>query len=129
MSEIINIENRKIAVSGIGKAFFQDGYPISLAIEGCLEQGVEVSILHVADECLKNGWSTKTILSKFNEDFADGGDKSKLDLVQLEKFCNATYEDQREMIFNYLFNCSTSDVRSGKNTKPLEIMAKLTKLK
>ncbi len=118
--KITEIDGRKIAVKGIGQAFFQDGYPISVAIEDCSKEGVEVSMLHVADECLKNGWNTKTILSKFSEDFADGGYKSKLDLVQLELFCKASYEDQREMIFQYLFGCSTDDVRTKKNTKPAE---------
>ena len=81
--------------------FFQEGLPIPIAIDRLKEQGYEVSILHVADECLKNGWSPETTVKKLREDFADS--LEVLDVKQLRKFCYACYEDQRDMIFNSLF--------------------------
>jgi hypothetical protein len=100
----IEIGDRKIVIDGIGKRFYQDGFPISMAVDICRNQGLKVSILHAADECLKNGWSAKTVLTRFRNDFADVGEK--LDMGTLVAFCNASYEDQREMIFQYLFNDS-----------------------
>lgn len=99
MSEVIveNFNGRLIAINGIGKLFYQEGFPIILSIEKLREQNIEVSLFHVADELIKNGWSAKTIISKMREDL-------ETDISEIEKFCYATYEDQREMIFNYLFN-------------------------
>lgn len=98
---IDNINNKKICLKGVGKMFYENGFPISMSIEYFKEKDIEVSILHVADECLKNGWSTKTIISKFKEDFEDCG--KKLNIKELEIFCNSEYETQREILFKYLF--------------------------
>jgi hypothetical protein len=94
--------NRRICYGGIGKMFYQDGFPISMAVEKLREDGIEVSILHVADECLKNGWSAKTVLTKLKDDFSDFG--GEYGMNEIERFCNASYEEQRAMIFEYLFN-------------------------
>ncbi|MBC8051887.1 MAG: hypothetical protein H7Y13_02365 [Sphingobacteriaceae bacterium] len=119
---IETIGGRTIALKGVGKMFYQSGYPISMAVEDLKKQGIEVSILHVADECLKNGWSPKTTFTKLKEDFADDLEGNKIDLVLLERFCNAEYLDQREIIFEYLFGCTTNDVRAGKNDAPLNFL-------
>ena len=95
--------SRKIVLRGVGKMFYQDGFPISMAVSEFKSKGIEVSILHVADECLKNGWSAKTTLNKLKADFQDDIDGNKYDIETLTKFCFAEYESQREMIFNYLF--------------------------
>jgi len=103
MIEICIIENRKIAIKGIGKLFYESGFPISMTVSELKKRGIEVSILHVADECFKNGWSKETILNKFKVDFEDDIDKNNFDFKRLELFCSSTYEEQRELIFNYLF--------------------------
>lgn len=95
--------DRFICIKGVGKLFYQDGFPISMAVSILKERGVEVSIFHVADECMKNGWSAKTTINKLRADFEDDIDKNKFDLNVLITFCNSEYEDQREMILNYLF--------------------------
>lgn len=103
---IEQIGDRKICLQGIGKLFYQDGFPISMSVEKLKDRGIEVSILHVADECLKNGWTAKTTFNKISADFEDDINKSTNDKGLLQKFCFASYEDQREMIFQYLFNDS-----------------------
>ena len=106
MKDEIRVEDfgdRKIAIKGVGKLFYQDGFPISMSISELKKRGIEVSIFHVADECLKNGWSAKTTFNKISADFQDDIDGNKVDLEELKKFCYAGYEDQRDMIFNYLF--------------------------
>lgn len=95
--------DRTICIGGVGKIFYQEGVPVSMSISKLKEKGIEVSILHVADECLKNGWSAKTTLNRLMAEIEDDIDKNYYDIPILEKFCNATYEEQREMIFNFLF--------------------------
>lgn len=107
MIRTVDIGNRKIAIKGIGKLFFQDGLPIGISISVLKQRDIEVSVLHVADECMKNGWSPKTTFNKLKVDFADGAEDMTHELNLLERFCFATYEDQREMIFEYLFNETT----------------------
>jgi hypothetical protein len=101
----IKISDRKIIISGIGKLFFQDGFPISMSIQEANSCGYEVSILHVADECIKNGWSGKTTFNKISADFQDDINKNNFDFKLLKTFCDADYERQREMIFQYLYGC------------------------
>lgn len=102
---------RRIAIKGIGKMFFQDGFPISMAVSELKKRGVEVSIFHVADECLKNGWSPKTTFNKLVADFDEDIDNNDFDKERLGKFCYADYEEQRTMIFDYLYgNRPHSDI-------------------
>lgn len=110
-----NINGRKIAIDGIAKAFYQDGYPITLAIDECKKQGVEVSLLHVADQLLKHGWEAKTVINKLRNDAMEGisGEINTTNWDQLNKFCNSTYEDQREMIFQYLFSETSQQSITG----------------
>lgn len=112
--------DRKICIAGIGKLFYQDGYPISIAISELSKKGIEVSILHVADECLKNGWSKKTTLNKLKSDFEDDIDRNVHDIALLEMFINTTYDSQREMIFQYLFSSSSKEI-IGDNNKRQQI--------
>lgn len=103
MIRVEQFGDRKVCIGGIGKMFYQDGFPISMSVSELKKRGVEVSIFHVADECLKNGWSAKTTFNKLMADFADDIDKNEFDAELLKQFCYSTYEDQREMIFQYLF--------------------------
>ena len=101
--EIVEINGKKIVVKGVGKMFYESGFPISMSISLFKKENIVVSILHVADECLKNGWSAKTTFNKLKEDFEEDIDGNEYDLEYLEKFCHADYEEQRDMIFKYLF--------------------------
>lgn len=106
-----------VCVKGVGKMFFEQGFPISMAVDILAKGGIRVSILHVADECLKNGWAAETVIKKFREDFKDGGEGNELDVELLSKFCYSTYEDQRDMIFESLFKTTTNYVRFAQHTK------------
>ena len=110
--------DRKICLRGIGKLFYQDGFPISLSIAELKKKGIEVALFHVADECVKHGWSAKTTYNKLVGDFEDDVYGNKYDTEVLQRFIYNTYEGQREMIFQYLFGCSTDDVRNGVNETP-----------
>jgi len=112
MFKVIEIGDRKIVIGGVGKLFYQDGFPISICVTKLKAEGYEVSILHVADECMKNGWSAKTTYNKIKVDFEDDiegamlkvEDKpSSYDWELLYQFCHSEYERQRDMIFEYLF--------------------------
>ncbi len=116
---------RKICYRGIGKLFYENGFPISMAVSILKERGIEVSILHVADECMKNGWSAKTTINKLKADFEDDIDKNVVDFDKLVEFCNSDYETQREMIFNYLFKQRSQDVKSSKDLINFNIVDKL----
>ncbi len=117
--KIEEIGGKKLILKGVGKMFYQDGFPISMSVSALKKKGLEVSILHVADECMKNGWTGKTTFNKLKVDFEDDIDKNSYDLKQLEMFCNSSYEDQREMLFKYLFGCSTDDVRNNTVIEPI----------
>jgi len=100
---IIEVGNRTICIKGIGKLFFESGFPISISLEMLGKENIEVSIFHVADECMKNGWSSKTTYNKLKADFADQIKENNIDWNELKKFCNADYVTQRQMINEYLF--------------------------
>lgn len=106
-----DIAGKKICLKGVGKMFYQDGFPIGMAITTLKEGGVEVSILHVADECLKHGWSAKTTYNKIVAEIEDDIDKAQIDKEQLKTFCEAGYEEQREMIHEYLFGGLSLETR------------------
>ena len=106
--KIIQVGNRKICISGVGKMFYEQGFPISISVKKLKEKGIEVSILHVADECLKNGWSPKTTIAKLSEECVDSMETAS-DIREVEIFCNATYVEQREMIFKSLYKITSNE--------------------
>lgn len=114
--DVTCIGNRSIVIKGIGKMFYQDGFPISMSVDLLTKKGLEVSYLHIADELLKNGWKPETVVKRLGEDNQDalvGNDKIPLDLIK--EFCYKEYEDQRDMIFKYLFSSreeAASELRS-----------------
>ena len=114
------INNKEICIKGVGKLFYESGFPISITVSELKKKNIEVSILHVADECLKNGWSAKTTFNKLKTDFEEDIEKNEYDLQLLEKFCNSTYEEQRELIFQSLFETTTNNVRNKINIEPLK---------
>jgi len=105
---IFDFDGRLVAIGGIGKLFYESGFPISMSVSELRKRGIEVSMLHVADECMKNGWSAKTTIAKLVADFEDDIDGNSVNLDDLIKFCNSSYEEQREMIFEYLFKSADS---------------------
>lgn len=127
---------RRICIKGVGKLFYQEGFPISMAISELKKKGVEVSMLHVADECMNNGWSSKTTISKLKGecDIDIENSMNGIDWDQIELFCKmgdqpyygdqGGYEKQREMIFNYLFGSSTDEVKKGKNKEAVNWLQK-----
>lgn len=115
MFNVIEVGDRKICISGVGKQFYQEGFPISLSVSSFKEKGIEVSMFHVADECLKNGWSAKTTVNKLKADFEDDIDGNYFNEEELVKFCYSEYEQQREMIFNYLFGTREVAIDFSKN--------------
>lgn len=100
---LIEIEERTICVKGIGKLFFESGFPISISLEMLGKENIQVSIFHVADECMKNGWSDKTTYNKLKADFEDQINGNNIDWNDLKKFCESDYVTQRQMINDYLF--------------------------
>jgi hypothetical protein len=112
MNDIVveQINGRMIAIKGIGKMFFQDGFPISMSVSELKQKGIEVSIFHVADECIKNGWSAKTTFNKLVSDFEDDVSGSFFDKEMVRLFCFSSYDTQRAMIFKYLFG-NTEEAR------------------
>lgn len=93
---LIEVGERKILIKGVGKLFYERGLPVSITIDEMSKKGIEVSIFHVADECLKHGWSKETTYKKLKEDLF-------YDFPTLKDFIFADYEKQREMINEYLF--------------------------
>jgi hypothetical protein len=114
---------RTICLKGVGKMFYQEGFPISLAVSELNKKGIEVSFLHMIEEFWNNGWSWKTIEMKLRGELEEDIDKSlQIDFDYLKTFYNCLeqptrtnggYEESREMIFQYLFGISTDDVRIG----------------
>jgi hypothetical protein len=98
---IEQIGDKLICLKGIGKMFYQDGFPISIAISNFKSKGIDVSLFHIADECLKHGWSSETTFKKLREDVVDGNFETNLE--QLKLFCYSNYETHRVMIFESLF--------------------------
>lgn len=127
MLKIVEVGDRKIVIGGVGKFFYQDGLPVSMSVTRLKAEGFEVSILHVADECMKNGWNAKTTFNKIKADFEDDMEEAMLkmegkppsyDWAVLRTFCYADYDAQRAMIFEYLFK--------GDMTKATNVLAEYT---
>lgn len=142
--EIISIDGEQIVVNGIGKMFYEIGFPIQMSIDILKNKGYKVSILHIADELYKHGWDDKAILKAFTTDTGvdfeeidlikefvkagrdthlsqDDRDPSKLKQGHVFIYSSGGYEAQHDMIFNYLFGYSVDSIREGKNSVPKSI--------
>lgn len=122
--EVVSIGNRTIVIKGVARSFYEGGFPISISIEEFSKVGMEVSLLHLAEQCWENGWSTETILKKFKGecDLDINGVLNGIDWNVLTEFCNCLeqpnrseggYEKSREMIFEYLFNQSSQSAKDN----------------
>lgn len=121
--------DRWICLKGVGKLFYQEGFPISMASAELKKRNIEISFLHMIEEFWDNGWSWKTIEIKLRGELEEDIDKSlDFDFEYLKNFydcleqpqrSNGGYEKSREMIFQYLFRTTTEDARSGRNINPI----------
>lgn len=126
MINIIEIEGRKVAIKGIGKMFYQEGYPLSMSVMELNKEGIEVSLLHVVNEFWDNGWSWNTIERKLQGELDEDIDGNlKIDFEYLKTFYNCIdaeretggYEKSREMIFQYLFSSDKELAKSWLKNK------------
>lgn len=117
------IAGRKICIGGVGKLFFEQGFPISMSIQLLMSKNIEVSILHVVDELINHGWGKETIFKKIKADLEDCMDDKKAAeaiLLLVYKFLSCSYELQRDMIFQILFYNSKEQASSFFETKLYE---------
>lgn len=102
MIETAEINGKTFVIKGIGKMFYQEGFPIGMLVKKLKEERNQiVSIFHIADELLKNGWSADRVVLTLTHEFNDSS--APIDIPSLKRFCNSNYDQQREMIFEYLF--------------------------
>lgn len=105
-------EGRCRILKGVARLYYQRGLPFSIIAHTAQKKGCVISWLHMADELLKHGWSEKTILSRFREEFRDGRgdiDFDGITIDDIEAFLAADYDRQRTILFAYLFP-GTGDV-------------------
>lgn len=95
---IETIGNKLICLGGLGKFYYESGLPIDIQIDLLKEKypNIEISHLHLARELMRNGWPDKRIVNTIEVVLCT--DKAK----QVETFCALEWEDQNEMIFDYL---------------------------
>ena len=115
----IRIGDRNICIGGVGKLFYQEGFPLSICISEFHKQGIEVSLFHLVDELWKNGWEWKTIEMKLKGEMSlDIDSVMNINFDELFKFysyleqperSNGGYEKSREIIFQYLFGFSSKE--------------------
>jgi len=124
MFKFVEVYNKIICVGGVGKLFYQEGFPIAMTVEEFSNKGIEISFLHLVNELWDNGWGWKTIESKLKGELQDdiNNQLSGLDLELLKQFydnleqprrANGGYEASREMYFQYLYSVPSQDVIKG----------------
>ncbi len=128
----VNINGENIIVGGIGKMFYEDGFPIHISIDIAKDKGYKISPLHIADELYKNGWKERAIVNTLREDFPN-------DISTVEMFCRVGtdgekqdtkppigqewiyskngWEYQREIIFKYLWGYPSSEAMNDVNKR------------
>lgn len=93
------IDNQVVVLRGVGRMYYESGLPIVFQIDELKKRGIKVSLLHVADELLKENWSVKRIMNTLSEDKILPEDEA----TEIQKFCYADYDTQRSMILNSLY--------------------------
>lgn len=93
------IDNQVVVLRGVGRMYYESGLPIVFQIDELKKRGIKVSMLHVADELLKENWSVKRIMNTLTEDKI----LSEENTIEIQKFCYADYETQRSLIFKSLY--------------------------
>lgn len=133
MTQVLTIEkfgDRLICIKGVGKMFYQEGFPLSISVSKLKKNGIELSILHVVEELWDNGWSWQTIERKLKGEIDEDIDKVlDIDFDLLHNFyrnleqpnrSNGGYEKSREMIFRYLFDIPSDDAIKEGNRFPFD---------
>ena len=126
--KMITISGKQIVCGGIGRLFFEDGFPIHLSVDILKEKGIEVSYLHIADELYKNGWKPRAIINTLSQDFP-GCEELVTEFINAatmgEKrddappagqewiYSKMGYEQQREMLFNFVFGFSSAEAMAN----------------
>lgn len=111
--QIVNIDSRFIAVKGIGKLYYQEGFPIPMAVTELHKHGIGVSLLHIADELLKENWKPDKVYQRLKAELSDtiaGDEIINWDWTMLKKFVYLGYEEQRELLFDYLYETKEKGV-------------------
>ncbi len=134
--EIATIDGKQVVLAGIGKLFYEEGFPIHISVDILKEKGLSVSVLHIADELYKNGWSEKAIVKTLSQDF-EGSESIVSEFIKVATageprkdlppngeqwiYSENGYDLQREMLFQWLFNFESSEAFSSKE-KRTELM-------
>lgn len=82
----------KEVVQGLGKLYYQEGLPLSVAFAACMEYNFVPDWLNLYDELLDNGFSHKRIMHLFNEHISDSYGKEMKNIV-LERL-NLIYSNE-----------------------------------
>lgn len=120
-----SFDGKNIALKGVGKMFYQDGFPLTMIASELNKKNIEISPYHLVEELWNNGWEWKTIERKLKEEIEDSIECTiNIDIDNLHKFydcleqpkrANGGYEESREMIYNYLFPNTESSLNFVKN--------------
>lgn len=126
------VGDRKVIVGGIGKLFYESGFPIHISVDIAKDKGYEVSLLHIADELYKNGWKKRAIINTLKQDFEwceqsisdfiDAGMSGELregmPLIGQEWIYSKNgYEAQREILFQSLFGYESKEAMVNKSKR------------
>lgn len=108
--EIFDNENgESVIVRGLGRFIFEQGLPLSIMIDELKIRGnLKISFLHLADELMRNGWSGDKTISYLEKEAVIE------DFKLLREFCDASFEDQRTMIFKFLFREDPKEIIRAK---------------
>lgn len=134
MDEFIiqEINGMPTILCGIGRMFYEDGFPIHISVDILKDKGYAVSVLHIADELYKNGWKKRSIVNTLSQDF-EGCEKLVSDFVDAgmsgEKrtdkppigrewiYSQNGYEEQREMLFRSLYGFPSIEAINNKDKR------------
>lgn len=93
------INNQPVVLRGVGRMYYESGLPIVFQIDELKKRGIKVSLLHIADELLKENWSVKRIMNTLTEDKI----LTLEETTEIQKFCYEDYDAQRSTIFKSLY--------------------------
>jgi len=119
---------REVCIGGVGKMFYEGGFPIGMCVKMLSDKGIQTSFYHLIDELWNNGWSWETIEMKLRGEVADDVDGAlNIDFNDLERFynlleqpkrSNGGYEESREMLFQFLYGMpSTAAIENMNKSK------------
>lgn len=141
--KIAVIGNEQVVVGGIGKFFYENGFPIHISVDILKEKGYKVSVLHIADELYKNGWKPRAIINALSQDF-EGYEEIITEFInaamsgELQEtpppigqewiYSKYGYEAQREILFNSLFGFSSKESMDKKELRDTLIPIMMTNI-